>query len=113
MADDFYPVEMAPGPSMSLRLKWNDGHESVYPPGYLRYQCTCAHCVDEMTGQRKIKPEDIAKDIHPLRADPIGRYAIKIAWSDGHADGLYTFDRLRALCPCAACSGIRRAGSGA
>ena len=99
-----FPVEMAPGEGMSLRLKWSDGHVSVYPPAYLRLLCTCAHCVDEMTGVRRIKPGDIAKDIHPLRAEPVGRYADKITWSDEHAGGIYTFDYLRSICPCPVCA---------
>jgi len=27
----------------------------------------------------------------------IGHYAIRIFWSDGHTDGLYTYDMLRKL----------------
>jgi DUF971 family protein len=41
-----------------------------------------------------------------VRADEItlvGRYAIRIRWSDRHATGLYTFEKLREWCACATC----------
>jgi len=98
-----HPVALA-AEGTSLRIAWNDGHVSLYPPAYLRLRCRCAHCVDETSGRRTIRPEDIPSDIHPLRADPVGRYAIRIAWSDQHTSGIYTFDHLRAICPCPACA---------
>jgi len=33
----------------------------------------------------------------------VGNYAIQFQWKDGHNTGIYTFDYLRALCPCSAC----------
>jgi DUF971 family protein len=30
----------------------------------------------------------------------VGNYAIGIRWSDGHETGIYSFERLRQLCPC-------------
>jgi DUF971 family protein len=32
-----------------------------------------------------------------VRIQPVGRYAIQIEWSDGHASGVYPFQRLREL----------------
>ena len=37
------------------------------------------------------------EDVHPLKIQPVGRYAIQIDWSDGHSTGIYSFSRLRAL----------------
>jgi DUF971 family protein len=34
---------------------------------------------------------------------PVGRYAYKIVWSDGHDSGIFTLEHLRALCSCAEC----------
>jgi DUF971 family protein len=34
----------------------------------------------------------------------VGRYAIRILWSDGHNTGLYSYDHLRQICPCAECN---------
>jgi DUF971 family protein len=34
---------------------------------------------------------------------PVGNYAYKIIWNDGHDTGIYTLENLRALCECASC----------
>ena len=37
------------------------------------------------------------------QVEEMGRYAIRIVWSDGHSTGIYSYDHLRAICPCEAC----------
>ena len=32
-----------------------------------------------------------------VSATPVGNYALKLAWADGHADGIYTWELLRSL----------------
>lgn len=35
----------------------------------------------------------------------VGDYALRVAWGDGHATGIYTFGFLRDLCSCSECAG--------
>jgi DUF971 family protein len=35
--------------------------------------------------------------VRPIRVQGVGRYALQIAWSDGHDTGIYTFEHLREL----------------
>ena len=79
----------------TLGLIWSDGHESQVPVRDLRIQCPCAHCVDEMTGERILDEELVLPDIHPVQITPVGRYALRVNWSDGHDTGIYTFAFLR------------------
>lgn len=81
----------------TLAITWGDGRESRYDVRRLRMACGCAHCVDEWTGEGLLDPERVAKDVHPVKIETVGRYAIQIAWSDGHGSGIYPFERLRAL----------------
>jgi len=37
--------------------------------------------------------------------EAVGSYAIRIYWNDGHNTGIYSFDHLRKICPCAKCAG--------
>jgi DUF971 family protein len=90
------------GPA-ELRITWRDGHESAYFVSELRRACPCASCVDEFTGERVLRPEDVSDDVRPIRLEPVGRYALQFQWSDGHATGIYPFELLRALCPCPEC----------
>lgn len=39
----------------------------------------------------------VPDDITVTQAEPVGRYAVRIYFSDGHSSGLYTWDQLRAL----------------
>ena len=88
-----------------VRIRWRDGHESLYTGYALRVNCSCALCVDEMSGQKRFHDESISKDVYPLSIDPVGRYAICFRWSDGHSTGIYTFEHLRELCLCPVCAG--------
>jgi DUF971 family protein len=84
-------------------ITWNDGHFSSYPSWYLRERCTCASCVDELTGERKLPAGSIPPRLERISVTPIGNYALGFAWSDDHKTGIYTFDYLREICPCPLC----------
>jgi DUF971 family protein len=84
-------------------ITWNDGHISSYPSWYLRENCTCASCVDEFTGKRKVGHGDIPSSLERENVSLVGNYALQFKWSDGHDTGIYTFEYLRSLCPCSQC----------
>lgn len=87
-------------------ITWDDAHESMYPSRFLRFMCSCASCVSEWTGKRMVQEEQIAEGVHPVAVDAVGNYAIQITWSDGHSTGIYPFERLRQMCPCASCANL-------
>jgi DUF971 family protein len=99
---DVAPTSIAQAGPDRLRIVWKDGHESLYPVRLLRLACRCAHCIDEHTGQPILRPDSVPADVRPVRISGVGRYALAFAWSDGHDSGIYTFESLRALCPCCA-----------
>lgn len=84
-------------------VTWNDGHLSSYPSWYLREKCPCAMCVEEFTGLRKIVEGSIPASLEREEVSAVGNYAINFRWSDGHSSGIYTFEYLRKICPCAEC----------
>ncbi|MGH7475630.1 MAG: DUF971 domain-containing protein [Longimicrobiales bacterium] len=86
-----------------LRITWADGHVSEYSPRYLRLQCRCAGCVNETTGRPQLDPRSVPEDVYPLDIRYVGRYAIRMKWSDGHETGIYPFELLRKICPCDEC----------
>ena len=94
------PTEIGRANQHDVKVIWQDGHQSLYLARALRLACPCAACVDEMTGQIRLIATNIPEDVHPLKIDLIGRYAMGIHWSDGHQTGIYAFNRLRKLCPC-------------
>ena len=94
------PIEIGRANEHDVKIRWADGHESLYPARPLRLQCPCAGCIDEVTGEIRVTEKTVPQDVHPLKIETIGRYAITPHWSDGHHTGIYSFELLRALCPC-------------
>lgn len=43
-------------------------------------------------------------------AKVVGNYALQIDFSDGHTTGIYSYDYLRSICPCAECAKLFRRG---
>ena len=90
-------MKIAQAGPRELAIRWSDGRESVYDVRDLRLACGCATCVDEWSGNGLLDPEKVPADVHPLKIETVGRYAIQITWSDGHSTGIYPFERLRKL----------------
>ena len=80
-----------------IMIEWNDGKKNSYATKTLRLACPCAGCVNELTGQRMLDSNRIPETIRALAIHPVGRYAVQIVWSDGHATGLYGYELLRKL----------------
>ena len=99
------PVKLERVGDSTLRIVWDDGHESLFPWALLRAECPCAACKPYEPMERVVPtaPRPVADGIRPAVIRPVGRYAVQIAWSDGHTTGIYAFDYLRQLCQCEAC----------
>lgn len=82
----------------AFEITWSDGTSYRLPFKFLRSECPCAECVHEITGERIIRPEWIPDDIVPTELSYAGNYALKIIWSDRHASGIFTWERLHGLC---------------
>lgn len=91
-----------------LTITWDDRHESRYPFEGLRAVCPCVECKGghaNMGGPpdpRRVR--DAARTGLALeRIDQMGSYALQFSWGDGHSTGIYTWELLRAACPCPIC----------
>lgn len=103
------PVSLRREGEDRLLIDWNDGHHSVYTWGHLRKECPCAGC----RGEFGVPPDpfhiltekelNAPKVVRPVEFSPVGRYAYKIVWNDGHDTGIYTLENLRSLCECSDC----------
>jgi DUF971 family protein len=93
-------------------VTWGDGHESHYEFAYLREQCPCALCDDERKKKALLGAVASGAVILPMykprakarSAAAVGNYAVQIGFTDGHSTGIYSFDYLRTICPCADCA---------
>ena len=83
----------------TLRITFADGLAKTFPVRFLRLKCPCAHCIDEMTGKLLLNSTQVPTYVHPKNIETVGRYALRIHWSDNHNTGIYTFKMLRNLQP--------------
>jgi len=86
-----------------FRVVWDDGHQSTFTARGLRLECPCAGCQQEWTGERLVDPASVPQDLKLANARLVGNYAVQFVYSDGHSTGLFSFETLRALCPCPSC----------
>lgn len=80
-----------------LELVWDEGDVARLGYRLVRGECPCASCRDEWTGARILDPATIRPDLRLESMDPVGSYAVRLAWNDGHSSGLYTWEHLRKL----------------
>jgi DUF971 family protein len=106
---DAMPVEVRRVEEREIHVRWADGHRSVFPNVGLRRACPCAQCVHELTGARLLDPASVPADVRAEAIALVGRYAMRVRWSDGHDTGIFTWQGLRDACPCASCEADRRA----
>src|SRR5262245_23930232 len=100
------PIDIEKVGDDAIAILWADGHRSTYGFDYLRGQCPCAGC---STHRRDRSPLKILSNapLMPLRLssiEPTGRYALCFVWSDGHSQGIFSYDFLREICPCEECA---------
>jgi DUF971 family protein len=79
-----------------LTITWSDGRTLHYPLDHLRASCPCAHCAPAVLDGPPLERELFA-GVRLKRLEEIGNYAFRIAFSDGHDLGLYTWPKLLAI----------------
>ena len=116
------PEHIAISKSKGIEIDWKDGHHSSYGVEYLRDWCPCATCAGTHGTEPRQKTSSLnaagsasgaAKPANPfpmykprermLGIEPVGNYALRINWSDGHNAGIYSYAHLRQICPCPEC----------
>jgi prepilin-type processing-associated H-X9-DG protein len=88
--------------TQTLHVTWADGHVSAIAFGTLRDHCPCARCKDDRDKHRQQLRMALTTKL--LSWKRIGNYALNFSWGDSHDDGFFTYDYLRALCPCPDCA---------
>jgi DUF971 family protein len=98
-----------------LEIEWADGHRSEYSFVALRWLCPCAYCRGEAgsPGWLDSSPTLTPEQTQLVDLRLVGWYGIAPTWGDGHDSGIYTFELLRANCPCGEHGGERHGESGA
>lgn len=91
------PVQIVEETDSNISITWSDGTETKYNAAELRRACPCAGCIDEWTGAKLLKADDIGDDMTFDHISIVGRYALNFHFSDGHETGIFSFAYLRKL----------------
>ena len=86
-----------------LIIEWNDGKECRYPFAGLRAVCPCAECQGGHNNMGRPADKELLRtakdpDLNMEQIEPVGTYAVTIMWSDGHWQGIYTWQYLHEAC---------------
>jgi DUF971 family protein len=78
-----------------LEVAWEDGTRYALPFEYLRVHSPSAEIRGHGGGEGKL---ELAKEsVLVTRVEPIGVYAVRLHFDDGHNSGLFSWDYLREL----------------
>ena len=98
-----HPVHLDLKRDEALTVRWSDGRVSVYPVGYLRRLSPSADAQQTREALKDnpltVLPSGGGGPLRAERLEPVGRYAIRLVFSDGHQTGLYTWAYLREIDP--------------
>lgn len=91
------PVQIIEESDAEVSIKWSDDVETRYSAVQLRRACPCAGCVNEWTGEKMLRDDQVADEISFRHISIVGRYALNFHFSDGHDTGIFSFAFLRKL----------------
>lgn len=112
------PMNLDLKKDQALTITWDDGLISVYPIAHLRRMSPSADMRELRKSMAKnpltILPDSMGSSgrLTATGAEMIGNYAIKIAFSDGHDTGIYTWDYLREIDPARQSDGLTKSDQG-
>ena len=78
--------------SRKLDIRFDDGAQFTLPCEYLRVYSPSAEVRGHGAGQEVLQVGK--EDVNISGIEPVGLYAIKLTFSDGHDTGLYSWDYL-------------------
>ena len=79
----------------TLTVAYDDGQSFALAAEYLRVESPSAEVKGHGAGQRQTVPGK--RQVKIARLEPVGNYAMRIVFDDGHDSGLYSWAYLREL----------------
>lgn len=78
-----------------LEIEFSDGPTHSLPAEYLRVESPSAEVQGHGPSQKKIVPG--RRNVKIVALEPVGHYAVRIVFDDGHDTGIYSWSYLREL----------------
>lgn len=100
---DPVPTKLHLRKTEGLDVEWSDGRHDFFSLSELRTNCPCATCREHRRTEQQRKsrltilPGNFGGALVVTQAEPVGHYALRLHFSDGHASGIYSWAYLRSL----------------
>jgi DUF971 family protein len=78
-----------------LEITFDSGERFRLPAEYLRVESPSAEVQGHHPSQRQTVPG--CRNVAITTVEPVGRYAVRLVFDDGHDTGIYSWDLLHAL----------------
>jgi DUF971 family protein len=96
LQSECWPVEIRLSPDKrSLNIRFDDGSSYEFQAEYLRIESPSA----EVQGHSPAEKKTVSgkRDVRIMALDPVGNYAVKLRFDDGHDTGIYTWRYFKEL----------------
>lgn len=80
----------------ALRVAFEDGQDKTLSAEFLRVESPSAEVQGHVPAQKQTLGGK--RHVTITRVEPVGNYAVRLVFSDGHDSGLYSWDWLYDLC---------------
>jgi DUF971 family protein len=95
-APEIWPTELRLSPDKrTLVVAFDDGGRVALPAEYLRVESPSAEVRGHSPAERKTVPGK--RDVTISGIEPVGNYAVRLVFSDGHSTGIYGWGFLAEL----------------
>ncbi|WP_159714667.1 gamma-butyrobetaine hydroxylase-like domain-containing protein [Geminicoccus flavidas] len=96
MSSGPWPVEIRVTPgARAIEVDFDDGRSFLLPAEYLRVESPSAEVQGHGPSQKVIVPGK--REVTITGVDPVGNYAVRLVFSDGHTTGIYAWPALYRL----------------
>lgn len=91
-----WPLDLSYDPAAKiLTVAFDDGQRFALPAEYLRVESPSAEVQGHHPSERQYVPG--CRDVAITAIDPVGNYAVKLTFDDGHDTGIYSWALLHEL----------------
>ena len=96
MTAEIWPTEIKlVRATQTLEITFDDGTRAALPAEYLRVESPSAEVQGHGAGPKQLVAGK--RDVTIVAVDPVGNYAVRLRFNDGHDTGLYSWTYLHQL----------------
>lgn len=74
----------------TFTVDWNDGVSQDYTLSALQRECSCPFCINKIE-------LNVSDDVRAVVIKNVGCYGLRIQFTSGCSNGIYTFEKLRQM----------------